>query len=329
MIPVNDEEEDESMEVHHNTPTVQLPPISSFDHLLNDTRHSSSIRYISMSSEMRESRDPFLPELSPQAMLREHSVDVLRSPNFTMANNSPQNRNFENSMGLLITTNESDRPKAVTLPAMNVRTPHPAEELQPHLGLPAVNNDPAVLKCRENCLVCPEVYGTPKVYRSIHQRPGQKPHKCPTCDRSFARPNDIQRHQVRHLKEEIVSGYDPTRGPDDRYQSSESPYITTDDASPGNGLTTLLGKRAFRCPYNSVANEKRMDSAETGSALTTCHPTGIFSRRDTYKNHLKALHFKYPSGTRKRDRASVPGKCRHCEQEFNNVDEWLEKHVGK
>lgn len=58
-----------------------------------------------------------------------------------------------------------------------------------------------------------------------------------------------------------------------------------------------------------------------------CHQTGGFSRCDTYKNHLKAMHFEYPPGTKKRDRSGMHGKCRGCGETFDNADEWIVQHI--
>lgn len=72
----------------------------------------------------------------------------------------------------------------------------------------------------------------------------------------------------------------------------------------------------FRCPFKSGPHGDQC-----------CHLLGIFSRCDTFKNHLKAIHFQYPGGTRKSERSLVPGCCRLCKKEFRNVDEWFSKHV--
>lgn len=72
----------------------------------------------------------------------------------------------------------------------------------------------------------------------------------------------------------------------------------------------------FRCPFKSAAH-----------ADQCCHTLGIFSRCDTYKNHLKAIHFQFPGGTKKSQRNNVPGCCRLCQQAFQSVDEWIASHV--
>lgn len=77
--------------------------------------------------------------------------------------------------------------------------------------------------------------------------------------------------------------------------------------------------KAFKCPfYKDPGNEA------TG---TKCHPTGGFSRRDTYKTHLKALHFIYPPGTKSSERSSVSGRCAGCFQYFENNMKWLDTHI--
>ncbi|KAK9387323.1 hypothetical protein V1515DRAFT_601455 [Lipomyces mesembrius] len=73
------------------------------------------------------------------------------------------------------------------------------------------------------------------------------------------------------------------------------------------------GDAPFCCPYHAADGR--------------CHPSGGFSRCDTYKNHLKSMHFDYPAGTKKKERQGAGGKCRACLMEFENVDEWISAHV--
>ncbi|SCV05039.1 LANO_0G17150g1_1 [Lachancea nothofagi CBS 11611] len=60
-----------------------------------------------------------------------------------------------------------------------------------------------------------------------------------------------------------------------------------------------------------------------------CHPTGEFSRKDTYKTHLKSIHFVYPVGVAKNQRWNSKGRCAACFQEFSNNTDWFDKHVAK
>ncbi|GMF14231.1 unnamed protein product [[Candida] boidinii] len=79
-----------------------------------------------------------------------------------------------------------------------------------------------------------------------------------------------------------------------------------------------LGEWEFQCPFHKT------DCKENESP---CHHTGYFSRCDTYKNHLKAIHFAYPVNTQKCDRYKVGGTCKECNLSFANVQEWLVSHV--
>lgn len=76
-------------------------------------------------------------------------------------------------------------------------------------------------------------------------------------------------------------------------------------------------KKAYNCPFYDP------------EAKTTCHPSGGFSRRDTYKTHLKARHFLYPIGTRSEHRAKVPGTCAGCDEHFASNEQWVEEHIQK
>lgn len=76
-------------------------------------------------------------------------------------------------------------------------------------------------------------------------------------------------------------------------------------------------KKAYSCPF--------FDCEEKNP----CHPTGGFSRRDTYKTHLKARHFLYPPGTRSENRSKVGGTCRGCGTKFDSNERWVEEHIHK
>lgn len=77
--------------------------------------------------------------------------------------------------------------------------------------------------------------------------------------------------------------------------------------------------KAFKCPFYT--------EPKSGTSVTKCHPSGGFSRRDTYKTHLKALHFIYPPGTRSAERSYTNGRCAGCFQYFENNAVWLETHI--
>ncbi|KAG7812109.1 hypothetical protein KL921_001341 [Ogataea angusta] len=79
-----------------------------------------------------------------------------------------------------------------------------------------------------------------------------------------------------------------------------------------------LGEWEFRCPFFNTDPKNKSEN---------CHHSGHFTRCDTYKNHLKAIHFKYPPNTPKSERSKVNGFCRECGMYFNNVQEWLANHI--
>lgn len=74
-------------------------------------------------------------------------------------------------------------------------------------------------------------------------------------------------------------------------------------------------KKAYSCPF--FCSEDK----------TPCHPSGGFSRRDTYKTHLKARHFLYPVGTRSGNRGKVGGTCCGCGDKFESNEKWVEEHI--
>ncbi|WPK26702.1 hypothetical protein PUMCH_004062 [Australozyma saopauloensis] len=87
-------------------------------------------------------------------------------------------------------------------------------------------------------------------------------------------------------------------------------------------LKKHLTQKAYKCPFHD--NVQYKPDAE-GSFK--CHPTGGFSRRDTYKTHLKSRHFTYPRGTSTKDRTQTSGTCGMCGEWFQNAEIWTEIHI--
>lgn len=76
-------------------------------------------------------------------------------------------------------------------------------------------------------------------------------------------------------------------------------------------------QKAYHCPFFNVDSPPEL----------RCHNSGGFSRRDTYKTHLKARHFAYPKGVKPQDRNKSPGHCSQCGLFFENTDNWVEQHI--
>lgn len=76
-------------------------------------------------------------------------------------------------------------------------------------------------------------------------------------------------------------------------------------------------EKAYHCPFfdKNCPPEQR------------CHSTGGFSRRDTYKTHLRSRHFIYPANVKTTDRHKSGGHCGQCGKYFSNTNEWIEKHI--
>lgn len=76
-------------------------------------------------------------------------------------------------------------------------------------------------------------------------------------------------------------------------------------------------QKAYHCPFFNIESPPEL----------RCHNSGGFSRRDTYKTHLKARHFAYPKGVKPQDRNKSSGHCSQCGQFFENTDNWVEQHI--
>lgn len=81
-------------------------------------------------------------------------------------------------------------------------------------------------------------------------------------------------------------------------------------------------KKAYSCPFHKFSIY-----IDENKITHKCHPNGGFSRRDTYKTHLKSRHFKYPEGTKTKERATSLGQCSMCGEFFKNSETWCEIHV--
>lgn len=92
-----------------------------------------------------------------------------------------------------------------------------------------------------------------------------------------------------------------------------------------------VSTNAFVCPFFKLSCDKISKSlrAKKLPIGSKCHPTGGFSRRDTFKTHLKALHFIYPAGTKSAERGDMGGRCAGCFEYFDNNIVWLEQHIEK
>ncbi|QLQ80787.1 hypothetical protein HG537_0E01420 [Torulaspora globosa] len=179
---------------------------------------------------------------------------------------------------------------------------------------------------KKQCPICHNFYANLSTHKSTHLTPEDRPHKCPVCQRGFARNNDLIRHKKRHWRDEIIENSSVENSDADEHVAH------LDEHDQLRSLHQIKG--TFKCPFNSALIQLDMEiypykSKPLGFETSNCHQTGVFSRCDTFKNHLKALHFEYPPGTKKRDRTVVPGRCKHCGLKFPNVDIWLNEHVGK
>lgn len=139
-----------------------------------------------------------------------------------------------------------------------------------------------------------------KVIQSAQSPPGA--FVCSICHASFK----VKSYRTRHMKK----------------HRAEKPYKCPFYASePGADSESDSSAETTPCATSDHAEHKKRRLG------TKCHPTGGFSRRDTFKTHLRALHFIYPTGTKSGNRSHVSGRCAGCFKEFKNNDEWLCKHI--
>ncbi|GMM57214.1 Stp1 protein [Maudiozyma humilis] len=76
-------------------------------------------------------------------------------------------------------------------------------------------------------------------------------------------------------------------------------------------------EKAYKCPFFRADAPPEL----------RCHNSGGFSRRDTYKTHLKARHLSFPAGVRPQDRSRSAGHCTQCGERCSNTESWVECHI--
>lgn len=76
-------------------------------------------------------------------------------------------------------------------------------------------------------------------------------------------------------------------------------------------------RKAYHCPFFNCATPPDL----------RCHNSGGFSRRDTYKTHLKARHVLYSKGVKPQDRNKSSGHCAQCGEYFPVIENFVENHI--
>ncbi|CAI4059365.1 hypothetical protein SKDZ_04G6550 [Saccharomyces kudriavzevii ZP591] len=76
-------------------------------------------------------------------------------------------------------------------------------------------------------------------------------------------------------------------------------------------------EKAYHCPFFNGATPPDL----------RCHNSGGFSRRDTYKTHLKARHVLYSKGVKPQDRNKSSGHCAQCGEYFSTIENFVESHI--
>lgn len=168
---------------------------------------------------------------------------------------------------------------------------------KPRLSSPSSPPPPLLLRALKSRSVSPA---------ALHHR---RKRQCPECHLYFS---NLATHKSTHLKPTLrphvckicLRGF---ARPNDLFRHVKCHWkeVGTDSGQ-------------FKCPFK-----------DGPKGDNCCHSLGIFSRCDTYKNHLKAIHFQYPGGTKKSQRNQVAGSCRLCQQQFLNVEEWITLHIDE
>lgn len=76
-------------------------------------------------------------------------------------------------------------------------------------------------------------------------------------------------------------------------------------------------EKAYHCPFYE-AND---------NPSKRCHNSGGFSRRDTFKTHMKARHLIYPEGVKFADRNQSTAHCARCGTFIPKASRYVEEHL--
>lgn len=177
---------------------------------------------------------------------------------------------------------------------------------------------------KEVCTVCNQSFSNLRTHMASHLDAKARPFKCAFCFRGFARNNDLQRHQKKHLLERNLT--ESSRG---SVAASEElmNILNARNSKKKTGSNVCATPLGFQCPFYSNNDDEIGYPDDEDYVPNRCHSTGIFTRCDTFKNHLKALHFRYPKGTSRKNRPNVDGYCKHCSIKFPNCKNWVDQHV--
>ncbi|XBW36971.1 hypothetical protein QEN19_002551 [Hanseniaspora menglaensis] len=180
------------------------------------------------------------------------------------------------------------------------------------------------LRKKETCAVCNQTFSNLRTHMASHLDAKARPFKCGFCFRGFARNNDLQRHQKKHLLERNLS--ETTKDSVAASQELMS-FLNAKNSKKKNEKNVCATPLGFQCPF-FLNNEEEIGYPDDEDYVPNrCHTTGIFTRCDTFKNHLKALHFRYPKGTNRKSRPNVEGYCKHCSEKYSNCKKWVDEHV--
>lgn len=177
---------------------------------------------------------------------------------------------------------------------------------------------------RETCDVCNQSFSNLRTHMASHLDAKARPFKCAFCFRGFARNNDLQRHQKKHLLERNLN--ESTKGSVAASEQLMS-FLNAKNSKKKNGNNVCATPLGFQCPFFLNNDDEIGYPDDEDYVPNRCHTTGVFTRCDTFKNHLKALHFRYPKGTSRKKRPSVEGYCKHCSVKFPNCKKWVDEHV--
>lgn len=313
--------------------TLSLPPISSFDNLIRAAEKqyalgtpnykNSSVTPIDprgSSTTAANNNNNNNNSLLSYQLSTENDIHSTTHASHTKSSRSSSSRSILSNTSTTLPSNYSSPQND----SLYINTPT-EKEIITTVGFVSKITKP---RKKKQCPICLNFYANLSTHKSTHLTPEDRPHRCPICERGFARNNDLIRHKKRHWKDEIVSHSNTTN--EDMIKKDNENILSKHDQL--KSLHQIKG--SFKCPFNSTLIQLDMEiypykSKPLNFETSNCHQTGVFSRCDTFKNHLKALHFEYPPGTKKKDRGIVSGRCKHCGDKFENVDIWLNTHVGK
>lgn len=303
-------------DIQINTSAIEQDVDSETQDLIRDTKTSKSEH---RAPKIENDEEDFIPpqsgSLFPNTIVVDHSLNnnataIPCSLDMSLHNNEPFNMNMHN---MNMQNTNMHNMNMTALPQMNnTENIQHVQHMQNFQNAQSMNNMPNM---HSNVLMIPPM-----------QMPVNTPMNMNSLNTPNSSPSDsLLKNKIQQQPSNELVSMNNTKENEEEQPHQPHLYVChyCDAQFTVRGYLTRHIKKhavekAYHCPFFDVHLDPSF----------RCHPTGGFSRRDTYKTHLKTKHFIIPKGTSLKDRLKTPGNCGMCGEAFENSETWCEKHIA-